>query len=537
MMRLDPALSDEGPNGEESVTTVDLEKAMRQESRQLELPLEDRGEAPKVEGSGEAGTVAHGDERSGSEHLLMEEVVGRANLVGALKRVRQNKGSPGIDGMSVEELPEYLRRHWGEIRQRLLVGTYQPKPVRRQEIPKSGGGVRELGIPTVLDRFIQQAILQVLQPRFDPTFSRHSHGFRPGRRAHDAVREAQQYIQEGRRWVVDVDLEKFFDRVNHDVLMGRLAKRIEDKAMLRILRRYLEAGVMANGVVMERHMGTPQGGPLSPLLANVLLDEVDKELELRGHAFVRYADDCNVYVRSRRAGQRVMQALRHLYGKLRLQGQRGKERGGASVGSTVPGLQLLGSGREGREAPGQQEGPDEVQGASPADYKPEWRAEPATGGGRATALRAGVEGILRLSGYTGGFRDLDQWIHRRLRTLQLRQWKRGRTAYRELRARGVSENLAWRAARFARSWWHVAAHHAPAHGLARGVLRRAGCAPAHAVLTSTHRTARCGPACLVVWEGKDRDRRSSPIPIARSCARYRTLTPCTGQKIVLGISG
>ena len=319
MMRLDPALSDEGPNGEESVTTVDLEKAMRQESRQLELPLEDRGEAPKVEGSGEAGTVAHGDERSGSEHLLMEEVVGRANLVGALKRVRQNKGSPGIDGMSVEELPEYLRRHWGEIRQRLLAGTYQPKPVRRQEIPKSGGGVRELGIPTVLDRFIQQAILQVLQPRFDPTFSRHSHGFRPGRRAHDAVREAQQYIQEGRRWVVDVDLEKFFDRVNHDVLMGRLAKRIEDKAMLRILRRYLEAGVMANGVVMERHMGTPQGGPLSPLLANVLLDEVDKELELRGHAFVRYADDCNVYVRSRRAGQRVMQALRHLYGKLRLQ--------------------------------------------------------------------------------------------------------------------------------------------------------------------------------------------------------------------------
>ena len=291
-MRLDPASSDEGPNGEEIVTTVDLGKAMRQESRQLELPLEDRGEAPKVEGSGEARTVAHGDERSGSEHILMQEVLGRANLVRALKRVRQNKGSPGIDGMRVEELPEYLRRHWGEIRQRLLAGTYQPKPVRRQKIPKSGGGVRELGIPTVLDRFIQQAILQVLQPRFDPTFSRHSHGFRPGRRAHDAVREAQHYIQEGRRWVVDVDLEKFFDRVNHDVLMGRLAKRIEDKAMLRIIRCYLEAGVMANGVVMERHMGTPQGGPLSPLLANVLLDEVDKELERRGHAFVRYADDC-----------------------------------------------------------------------------------------------------------------------------------------------------------------------------------------------------------------------------------------------------
>ena len=460
MMRLDPALSDEGPNGEESVTTVDLEKAMRQESRQLELPLEDRGEAPKVEGSGEAGTVAHGDERSGSEHLLMEEVVGRANLVGALKRMRQNKGSPGIDGMSVEELPEYLRRHWGEIRQRLLAGTYQPKPVRRQEIPKSGGGVRELGIPTVLDRFIQQAILQVLQPRFDPTFSRHSHGFRPGRRAHDAVREAQQYIQEGRRWVVDVDLEKFFDRVNHDVLMGRLAKRIEDKAMLRILRRYLEAGVMANGVVMERHMGTPQGGPLSPLLANVLLDEVDKELELRGHAFVRYADDCNVYVRSRRAGQRVMQALRHLYGKLRLQVNEEK-----SAVARVWDRQFLGysfwvaAGKVVKRR---------VSKKALTKFKERVRQITSRSGGRslqqvAEELRRYVLGwkaYFGLADTPGVFRDLDQWIHRRLRTLQLRQWKRGRTAYRELRARGVSENLAWRAARFARSWWHVAAHHA-----------------------------------------------------------------------------
>ena len=394
MMRLNPALSDEGPNGEESVTTVDIEKAMRQESRQLELPLEDRGEAPKVEGSGEAGTVAHGDERSGSEHLLMEEVVGRANLVGALKRVRQNKGSPGIDGMSVEELPEYLRRHWGEIRQRLLAGTYQPKPVRRQEIPKSGGGVRELGIPTVLDRFIQQAILQVLQPRFDPTFSRHSHGFRPGRRAHDAVREAQQYIQEGRRWVVDVDLEKFFDRVNHDVLMGRLAKRIEDKAMLRILRRYLEAGVMANGVVMERHMGTPQGGPLSPLLANVLLDEVDKELELR-----------------------VMQALRHLYGKLRLQVNEEK-----SAVARVWDRQFLGysfwvaAGKVVKRR---------VSKKALTKFKERVRQITSRSGERslqqvAEELRRYVLGwkaYFGLADTPGVFRDLDQWIHRRLRTL------------------------------------------------------------------------------------------------------------------------
>ena len=514
MMRLDPALSDEGPNGEESVTTVDLEKAMRQESRQLELPLEDRGEAPKVEGSGEAGTVAHGDERSGSEHLLMEEVVGRANLVGALKRVRQNKGSPGIDGMSVEELPEYLRRHWGEIRQRLLAGTYQPKPVRRQEIPKSGGGVRELGIPTVLDRFIQQAILQVLQPRFDPTFSRHSHGFRTGRRAHDAVREAQQYIQEGRRWVVDVDLEKFFDRVNHDVLMGRLAKRIEDKAMLRILRRYLDSGVMANGVVMERHMGTPQGGPLSPLLANVLLDEVDKELELRGHAFVRYADDCNVYVRSRRAGQRVMQALRHLYGKLRLQVNEEK-----SAVARVWDRQFLGysfwvaAGKVVKRR---------VSKKALTKFKERVRQITSRSGGRslqqvAEELRRYVLGwkaYFGLADTPGVFRDLDPMDPPPAAYVAITPVETGKDS-----VPGVEGSRCEREPRLASCSVRaklVARGRAPrpAHGLARGVLRRAGCAPAHAVLTSTHRTARCGPACLVVWEGKDRDRRSSPIPIA-----------------------
>ncbi|HEU0053858.1 MAG TPA: group II intron reverse transcriptase/maturase, partial [Longimicrobium sp.] len=248
----------------------------------------------------------------------MERVVERGNVKAALKRVEQNKGSPGIDGMTVDELRSWLVENWKEVRERLLDGTYQPTPVRGQEIPKSGGGVRKLGIPTVLDRLIQQAILQVLQPKFDPTFSEHSHGFRPGRSAHDAVCEAQRYVQEGRRWVVDVDLEKFFDRVNHDVLMGRLEKRIGDKRMLGLIRGYLNAGIMVNGVVMERHEGTPQGGPLSPLLANVLLDEVDKELEKRGHAFVRYADDCNVYVRSKRAGEDVMETLRCLYAGLRL---------------------------------------------------------------------------------------------------------------------------------------------------------------------------------------------------------------------------
>jgi RNA-directed DNA polymerase len=221
----------------------------------------------------------------------MEEALSRPNLKRAWKRVKRNGGSPGIDGMTVEALLDWLWEHWPQTREKLLAGTYQPQPVLGVEIPKRGGGMRKLGIPTVVDRLIQQALLQVLQPRFDPSFSEHSHGFRPGRRAHDAIREARQYVQDGRRWVVDVDLEKFFDRVNHDVLMGRLSKRIEDRRVLRLIRRYLEAGVMADGVVLDRHEGTPQGGPLSPLLANVLLDEVDQELERRGHCFVRYADD------------------------------------------------------------------------------------------------------------------------------------------------------------------------------------------------------------------------------------------------------
>jgi RNA-directed DNA polymerase len=238
---------------------VSLEKARRQKTAQAELPLERRGEAPRVQRSGEAGPAASGDERSGTA-ALMERVVERSNVKAALKRVKQNKGSPGVDGMTVDELPKYLAENWPALREQLLAGSYQPMPVREAEIPKSGGGVRKLGIPSALDRLIQQSILQVLQPMFDPTFSEHSYGFRPGRNAHDAVCEAQRYIQGGKRVVVDVDLEKFFDRVNHDVLMGRLEKRIGDKRMLGLIRRYLDAGIMANGVVMERYEGTPVDG-------------------------------------------------------------------------------------------------------------------------------------------------------------------------------------------------------------------------------------------------------------------------------------
>jgi group II intron reverse transcriptase/maturase len=369
--------------------------------------------------------------------------------------VKQNKGSPGVDGMTVQELPEYLAEHWDEIRERLLAGTYQPKPVKRREIPKSGGGVRELGIPTVLDRFVQQAILQVLQPRFDPTFSEHSHGFRPGRRAHDAVCEAQRYIQEGRRVVVDVDLEKFFDRVNHDVLMGKLSARIEDKRMLGLIRRYLEAGIMASGVVVERVEGTPQGGPLSPLLANVLLDEVDKELEKRGHAFVRYADDSNVYVRSKRAGEDVMETLRRLYARLRLRVNEAKSAVARPQDRKFLGYSFWyarGSEVRRRVAP-----------KALHAMKERVRAITARNGGRSIAVvaaelrsyLAGWKGYFRLADTPSIFAALDQWIRHRLRLVQLKQWKRGTTTCRQLRARGLPEHEAALAARFTRHWWRL----------------------------------------------------------------------------------
>ena len=431
---------------------MSLEDAMRQKSRQRELPLRDRGEAPNDQRSGEAPTAASGNGHPGNDRL-MERVVERGNVKAALKRVRQNKGSPGIDGMTVDELLPWLVENWEVVRAMLLDGTYQPAPVREQEIPKSGGGVRKLGIPTVLDRLIQQAVLQVLQPMFDPTFSEHSHGFRPGRSAHDAVCEAQRYIQEGRRWVVDVDLEKFFDRVNHDVLMGRLEKRIGDERMLRLIRGYLNAGIMANGVVMERHEGTPQGGPLSPLLANVLLDEVDKELEKRGHAFVRYADDCNVYVRSRRAGEDVMETLKRLYAGLRLRINEAKSAVARTWDRKFLGYSFwVAKGRlvKRRVAPKALEA-----------MKERVREITSRNGGRsirkvAEELRGyllGWKAYFRLSDTPGIFEQLDEWIRRRMRALQLKHWKRGTTAFRELVSLGASRELAARIAGNLRRWW------------------------------------------------------------------------------------
>jgi group II intron reverse transcriptase/maturase len=415
---------------------------MRQKSEQLELALEARGETPHGQRSGEARKTSGGDERSGSDRALMERVVEYANVLAALKRVRQNKGSPGVDGMTVEELPQHLAANWRAIREQLLAGRYQPQPVKRVEIPKPGGGTRQLGIPTVLDRFIQQCLLQVLTPIYDPTFSEHSYGFRPGRSAHQAVRAAQQYIQSGRRWVADVDLAKFFDRVNHDVLMERLSRRIGDPRVLGLIRRYLVAGIMANGITAERHEGTPQGGPLSPLLANVLLDEVDRALERRGLVFARYADDLNVYTGSQRAANDAMATLKRLFAKLRLQVNESKSAVARVWERTFLGYSFwVAAGRVVRYR---------VAPAALTAMKDRVREITCRKGGRsiesvAKDLRGylvGWKNYFQLAETPRVFSDVDEWIRRRLRAVKLKH------------------------ARFYGSrWWHFAAT-----GLAHDVL-------------------------------------------------------------------
>jgi group II intron reverse transcriptase/maturase len=388
----------------------------------------------------------------------MEQVVERANALAALRRVKQNRGGPGVDGMTVDDLTPYLVAHWEAIREQLLAGRYQPQPVKRQEIPKPGGGTRTLGIPTVLDRFIQQCLLQVLQPQFDPTFSDHSYGFRPGRSAHQAVRAAQGYIQSGRRWVTDVDLAKFFDRVNHDVLMERLSRRIADRRVLRLIRRYLVAGIMADGVVVERHEGTPQGGPLSPLLANVLLDEVDQALEKRGLMFARYADDLNVYTGSKRAADDAMATLKRLFARLRLEVNDAKSAVARAWDRKFLGYSFwVATGRvvKPRVAP-----------AALAEMKARVRVITSRNGGRsmtrvAAELRSYLTGwrlYFQLAETPRIFRDLDEWLRHRLRAIQLKQWKRGATAYRELRVRGVPDVVARGGAGHVRRWWAMAAH-------------------------------------------------------------------------------
>jgi RNA-directed DNA polymerase len=427
-------------------------KGAQRQKNQLELAfgegMTSEARSPSVEGT-EAPVTKCSAERLAPDEQWMERVCQRENLWQALKRVKGNAGSPGIDGMTVDDLTDYLKQHWLTIREQLLSGSYQPQPVRRVEIPKPDGGVRKLGIPTVLDRLIQQAVMQVLQRSWDHTFSESSYGFRPGRSAHQAVARAQQHVAAGCRWVVDLDLEKFFDRVNHDKLMSQVARRVGDKRLLQLIRSWLKAGVMENGLVGPREEGTPQGGPLSPLLSNLVLDQLDRELERRGHRFVRYADDCNIYVRSRRAGQRLMGGLtRLLEGKLKLKVNREK-----SAVARPWERKFLGFSFTNGKLPKRRIAPK-------AMIRFQARIRILTRRTRGISLESMVRELGRyLQGWQGYFgfcqtptvlERFNKWIRRRLRSVACKQWRTGKTRFARLRQLGLSPDLAARTA--GRQW-------------------------------------------------------------------------------------
>src|SRR5438094_8859011 len=412
-------------------------------------------------------------ESPASTNQLMEEVCERANLKEALRQVKANKGSGGVDGMTVDQLQDYLKQHWPTIREQLLNGTYEPKPVRRVEIPKPDGGVRKLGIPTVLDRFIQQAVLQVLQRRWDRTFSRHSYGFRPGRSAHQAVAQAQHYIAEGYGWVVDLDLEKFFDRVNHDKLMGRIAQRVDDKRLLKLLRAFLNAGVMENGLVSPSVEGTPQGGPLSPLLSNLVLDDLDRELERRGHRFVRYADDSNIYVRSERAGQRVMESVtRFITTQLKLTVNASKSAVARPQDRKFLGFSFTA-------------GPETKRVIAPkALERFKARIRDITRRAKGVSIETT---IAELAPYMRGWRTyfgfcetpealvyLTRWVRLRLRAALWRQWKTPRRRRAALLELGVRPQLAGNTAGSGRGPWYLARAKALSVGLSNAYFNSLG---------------------------------------------------------------
>jgi len=430
----------------------------KRQNNQLLLAFseEGRSEAPMAPGGGsETLTAKRISESPAKDEQLMEEVCERENCLQAFKRVKSNKGSPGIDGMTVDDLSAYLKEHWPAIRAQLLSGTYNPQPVKRVEIPKPDGGVRQLGIPTVLDRVVQQAVMQVLQGRWDAAFSEHSHGFRPGRSAHQAVAKAQKYIAAGHRWVVDLDLEKFFDRVNHDKLMAAVARRVADKRMLNLIRAFLTAGVMEDGLVGPVDEGTPQGGPLSPLLSNLVLDELDRELERRKHCFVRYADDCNIYVRSRRAGERVKRSITGFIARrLKLKVNEQKSAVARPVERKFLGFSFTGAKEPKRRI------------AAKALLRFKRRVRELTSRTRGI----GIEQMTKeLASYLRGwksyfgfsetpsvFRELDKWIRRRLRSVVWKHWRRGRVRFQRLTARGVSKTLAAQTAGSTLGPWRLA---------------------------------------------------------------------------------
>ncbi len=448
----------------------------KRQKNQLELAFAEvsRSEAPRDSEEGTESFAAKREAESPvSSEQLMEEVCGRKNCQQAMARVKSNKGSAGVDGMTVEQLPAYLKQHWPAIREQLLRGTYKPQPVKRVEIPKPDGGMRQLGIPTVLDRFIQQAVMQVLQGRWDRTLSDYSYGFRPGRSAHQAVAKAQQYIAAGYGWVVDLDLEKFFDRVNHDKLMSKIAKRVSDQRLLKLIRAFLRAGVMAGGLVSPTDEGTPQGGPLSPLLSNLVLDELDQELERRGHRFVRYADDSNIYVRSRRAGERVMMSTRKfITTKLKLKVNEEK-----SAVARPRERKFLGFSFTGQREPKRRIAPKAI-----ARFKQ--RVRELTRRTRGVSVETMVAQLGRyLTGWRGYFGfcqtpsvlgKLDRWLRRRLRSVVWKQWKYARVRFAELRKRGVGKDLAAQTAGSAHGPWHLSNSPALSYALPNAYLASLG---------------------------------------------------------------
>jgi len=440
----------------------------------LDFPSAPTGEAWQAGGEDiESLSAVNEPERPANTSRIMEDVGERENLKKALRQVKGNKGSAGIDGMSVDELGAYLKRHWPAIRAQLLNGTYQPKPVRRVEIPKPDGGVRKLGIPTVLDRFVQQAVMQVLQKQWNPTFSQHSYGFRPHRSAHQPVARAQQYIAAGYSWVIDLDLEKFFDRVKHDKLMGQIAKRVDDRHCLKLIRAFLNAGVMEDGLVSPSVEGAPQGGPLSPLLSNLVLDELDRELELRGHRFVRYADDCNIYVRSERAGQRVMESIkRFITQKLKLKVNETKSAVARPQERKFLGFSFTA-------------GPDTKRAIAPKSlerFKP--RIREITRRAKGVSITTTME---ELAPYMRGWRGyfgfcetpevliaLTRWVRLRLRAALWRQWKTPRRRRAALIALRVSGKLSSNTAGSGRGPWHLARSKALSVGLSNAHFKPLG---------------------------------------------------------------
>ena len=420
---------------------------------------EDSGGTAKIPASAHQADAVRPTDADASTAINMEEVVSRENMLKAFYRVYSNKGAPGVDGVSVQDLSSQIKTQWSKTREQLLTGTYLPQPVRKVEIPKPSGGKRMLGIPTAMDRMIQQALLQVLQPHVDPTFSEWSFGFRPGRSAHDAVKAAVEHIAAGKRWVVDVDLEKFFDRVNHDVLMARLARRVTDKRILRVIRRYLQAGTMEGGIVTQRTEGTPQGGPLSPLLSNVLLDELDRELEGREHTFVRYADDCNIYVQSKTAGERVLTSIeRFLAKRLRLKVNREK-----SAVDRPWKRKFLGYSVTHHRKP-------KLRVAPESKKRMKGNLRQRLRQGRGQRLTTVIEAILplqrgwisyfRLAGVASTFEELDKWLRRRLRCILWRQWKTPKTRARQLIRLGLEKERAHKSANNGRGpWWNAGASH------------------------------------------------------------------------------